>query len=276
MTGNIRRTCPIGIAVMLGAFLALAVGCSSGSSGKRSSTGPTTPDPDVHELNDSRGGCSPISLDFSLASLSLHNAFDVDFFCFPIPLESDLSAILTFDDTVGPVAMELLDGADAVVATSAPQPGGATLTVPMLTCDDYALRVWSPTGTPIPYALDVTRVELQSPLALDGNEPDDDPASCTPIPDPRLGVVSLPGLSLHDGLNEDWFCFPLGAQADIEVSLIGLSTIGAMNAELLDSGLNVIASGSLFNAIIPAGSYFIRVFPGNCGRVQYTLTVSEV
>ncbi len=64
--------------------------------------------------------------------------------------------------------------------------------------------------------------------------------------------------------------------ADIEVFLVGLSAAGTMSAELLDSSLNVINSGSLFNSIIPAGSYFIRVFPMNCGRVAYTMTVSEV
>ena len=148
--------------------------------------------------------------------------------------------------------------------------------VPMLGCGEFAVRVWSPTATAMAYDLDVTAVPVATPLMPDNNEPDDTPAQCTLLTDPRLGVVNVSGVTLHDGLNEDWFCFTLGAQADIEISLVGISAAGSMSGELLDSSLNVINSGTLFDSIIPAGSYFIRVFPVNCGRVAYVMTVSEV
>ena len=269
-----RRAVPVlGLALLLAMATA---SCSGGSSKNRNAPGPVAPQPDRYELNNARLDCTPVVLDFTAQGPTLHNALDVDFFCFPVAVESDVTATVLFDASVGPVAAELLDETGSTVAASSPIVGGEELTVLMLACGEYALRLWSPTGASIAYDLTIVGAPGAAPLTPDVSEPDDTPAECTMVTDPRLGVVNLPGLTLHDGLNEDWTCFPLGGTADIEVSIVALSTAGAIQAELLDSSLNVIASGVLFNAIIPAGSYFIRVYPDNCGRVSYSMTISEV
>jgi hypothetical protein len=162
-----------------------------------------------------------------------------------------------------------------VLATGQADPGGRIL-VASVSCGAYALRVWSPIGATLEYGLDVGAVATQTPLGQDGEEPNDDSLSATVLMDPRLGPVTVGGLTLHDGLNEDWFSFPLGASANIEVALMALGSANSIDMELLDAGLTVLGRGALISQVLGPGDYFIRVYPLNCRTSSYSLTVSEI
>ncbi|MCZ6602472.1 MAG: hypothetical protein O6952_05655 [Planctomycetota bacterium] len=266
---NDRLLRMLGIISML--LILVACNKSSGSSGN----GGVPITGDVHEPNENRTSCSPVVLDFSETMLTLHSVTDQDYYCFTVGLPSDLTATATFDPAMGDIQLELQDSVGTVLALGQAQPTGPDL-MTTVTCGTFHVRVFSPTQTLNNYSLAISAVATVPPGIPDANEPDDDPTMCTLLTDPRFGVISVPGHTLHDGLNEDWFCFPLGGTADIEILIISLGPINSLAAELLDSSLNVIASGLLFDAIIPSGDYFVRIYPINCSRSSYFLEVSEI
>jgi hypothetical protein len=207
--------------------------------------------------------------------LSLHGAADEDHFCFALNLGSDVTALASFSGSADPVEMQVLDAGGGVLATGQADPAGRIL-LASLDCGYYSLRVWSPTGATLVYGLDIGAVATQVPLGRDTQEPDDDAGQATALKDPRLSPVTLGGMTLHDGLNEDWFTFPLGATANIEVALIALGSTNSIDMELLDAGLTVLARGGLIQQVLGPGDYYIRVFPLGCHTSSYSLSLSEI
>ncbi len=106
---------------------------------------------------------------------------------------------------------------------------------------------------------------VSSPLSPDGYEPNDDGRGCSAIALP----ISEPGLTIHDTVDEDFFCFTVtGRGATITVTPD--PTSGNLDLELYEAARGQLVSRS-DNPSGPesittpgAGDFYVRVY-GDCG-----------
>lgn len=153
-----RGTVTIGIALGAALIIAGAPGCNHTGGG--SGSGPIGPDP--YEPNDDVPICSPISLDFLAADLTLHDPSDEDLFCFTLADDSWILVTATFVEARGDIDLQVLDAGGFPLIDSLPQQGSEMISE-VLYAGDYHLRVFSPTAEVNAYALEI----LAQPVVID-------------------------------------------------------------------------------------------------------------
>ncbi len=130
-------------------------------------------------------------------------------------------------------------------------------------------------GSPTP----ITNPPPPPPSGGDRFEPNDDPASATPLNLPAQQV----DLSISSASDEDFFSFTIASDSDVQINGIFAHASGDLNIRLLDSFGTQVATGDsstdneeLTVFSLAAGDYVVRVFGVGGITNDYTLSITAV
>ena len=229
------------------------------------------PPPDPFEPNDTPGSCTLVALDFAAPNLSLHETTDEDYFCFLIATVSTVDVRVEFSHLDGDIDLELLDAAGTLIAESRTQQDVERVSE-ALSPRQYRARVFSPTGQPNAYAIEI---QAQGNLLPDPYEPNDDPGNCAPV---SLDF-SASGLTLDVRFDEDFFCFSLTSASNLVVTVSFVHADGNLDLMLLDPSATPLAESRTQQSVetisqsVPPGQYFVRVWSSSGETNSYSLSI---
>ena len=275
------RRNPVAFAIAATFLIGGLVACAGGgSSGGKGGKGKKPLDPDGFELNNDCLTASGVSLEFAQSGLTLHNRFDEDYYRFNITQDSTLVASIGFGHANGDLDLQLLGGNCAPIDSSATAQD-VELIIRNVTPGAYIVRVFSPTQEPNTYNIEIKATPSGGPVSPDFLEPNDDVASCTPTGNIAANAYQQIGLSIHDTMDEDWFCTTLPATSTIDGEIVFFQSDGDLDFELYDgTGLTVIDSsntktdGESLSAVLPAGNYFWRVWSPTGEDCTYSINLT--
>jgi hypothetical protein len=213
-------------------------------------------------------------------NLSINTSSDVDWFRFQLPTVGVLGskARIDFDHSQGnlDIALYKADGI-TLIRESTTLNSGEWISLNKLNANtDYLLKVYHHDGNVNPYyRLAINSVKLPS---KDGYEQNNTQSNAT-----NLGSLSgenrFQDLSIHNGLDHDWFQFTTQAAGQLSnfVKINFEAALGNLDLYLLDGVGNVLGSSesqgdseTLSLAGLPAGTYYVEVagFEGAVNRYE--------
>lgn len=128
-------------------------------------TGPEAIAPDSKEPNDLTSTATVLSgVSPSLGGLNLHSNKDVDQFKYVALANGSASFMVTFDNSLGNIDLQLLDESGNAIASSTTTGNGETITRSVQRNATYFVRVFG--GPNRNYSLSITGPQLQAPTAV--------------------------------------------------------------------------------------------------------------
>ena len=244
---------------------------------------------DFYEPNDTPGACAalgdlsliPGTPTFEALGLTIQTVRDEDYFCFTLSQDSNVTIDLTFTNSAGNLDLELLDAAQTVFNFAKSYTDNERLSDSLL-AGDYIIRVYGVSAATNTYDLSIN---VFGPDIL---EPNDDPATnCVATgPLPYTSPNPPGGLTIHDTLDEDWFCFdlpPAGTDWDVTIDLLFQDRVGDLDMDLFDAQQNRLQFGEsrddneqIMSTLPANASYSLRVFGFGGGMNRYDLNITAI
>ncbi|MCZ6691724.1 MAG: hypothetical protein O7H41_19225 [Planctomycetota bacterium] len=269
-------------------FLVFLWGCPGGSS-SRGGGGSSIP-PDIYELNNSAAACSSIFLDptpeatFFEGDLTLHNAFDEDYFCVRLTQDAAITITVSFVHDNGDVDVALLNSLQQEIYASRTQQDYEAV-LANVTAGDYFVWIYSPTQETNLYTLDIRAQSAGGPIVPDVFEPDSD-NFCGPtgvnLGDLGNNTFSATNLTTHDANDIDYYCFDVSAVATMDISIVFFHSVGNLDMALLDASQGVLIESMTVGdeervtKVLPPGTYAVFVY-GVAGAInRYQMRIAGV
>jgi uncharacterized protein (DUF3084 family) len=239
---------------------------------------PELPPADSFEENDTFATASVLAAsDQTYSNLTINTPNDDDYYSIVPTATGSLDVGLAFLNSQGDVNLELLDGAQQLLASSASTGDAEQISLQVAAGQTYLIRVFGFNGAMSPnYSMTINAPALPPADVLEEN---DTFATASSL---AASDQTYTNLTINAPNDDDYYSLVPAATGTLDVSLAFLNSQGDVNLELFDAAQQLLASSvsttdaeQVSLAVTAGQTYYIRVFgAGGAVNPNYSMTIN--